>query len=899
MGRGGKRGGRGGGRGKGRGGGAGGRDSRDNRVSYDKIDKTNEKFERYYDSIIELPEEERVEFWAALRRDLPNSFRFAGSKGHALAVQKQLRERYIPEITKIEHYDGTAVEAPQPVPWYPDELAWWMTTPKNVVRRFPPFAAFQKYLVSETSVGNISRQEVVSMIPPLLMGIEPGMTVLDMCAAPGSKAAQLLEMVHKGEEARIRNALRLHAKEDGREISPGLDVVGDEDLNVDSEDFGRATGLLIANDSDYKRSHMLIHQLKRLSSPNLIVTNHDATIFPSIKLPSTKEDPAQNRYLKFDRILADVPCSGDGTCRKNPNLWQDWSPSNALGLYVTQVRILVRALQMLKAGGRVVYSTCSMNPVENEAVVASAIERCGGLEKVQLIDCSDQLVGLKRKEGLKKWTIMDKSGKVWEDWPSVEAENQKSGANHATARLAEGMFAPTGEAAKIPLERCMRVYAHQQDTGGFFITVLQKMTEFKAKPESEAKKSEPKPAVISIVEEIEAQPTPAPGANVAPKIEAADLLEGSTSTDLEDQSVPAVARENQASDKPDATLPAKRSYDDNDAAPSSPKKAKIESNGTEVEALNLDNRQVHFPPPPGAELDATTRPGDLRPDTTTPAATTSLPALVKAKGRNQQQFEEPFKYISGDHPEVQSIEEFYKLSQRFPRDRFMVRNALGEPAKTIYYTSALIRDILVENEGKGIKFIHGGVRMFMKQDVQGEGVCRWRIQSEGMPILEGYVGEGRVVRLYKRATLRKLLVEMFPKVTDGCWKELGEIGERVRDIGMGCCVLRIEPSDKEDGFKERIVLPLWRSLHSLNLMLAKEDRTAMLLRIFNENVPLVNNHHPAQRAAAVVDAAVAEAEVAEAETANGDGEMVVEKSEDVEMDAAEAPIEIEAGSDQL
>ncbi|KFY66598.1 hypothetical protein V497_00825 [Pseudogymnoascus sp. VKM F-4516 (FW-969)] len=901
MGRGGKRGGRGGGRGKGRGGGGGGRDNRDNRVSYDKIEKTNEKFERYYDSIVDLPEEERAQFWAALRRDLPNSFRFAGSKGHALAVQKQLRERYIPEITKIEHYDGTAVEAPQPVPWYPDELAWWMTTPKNVVRRFPPFAAFQKYLVSETSVGNISRQEVVSMIPPLLMGIEPGMTVLDMCAAPGSKAAQLLEMVHKGEEARIRNALRLHAKEDGREVSPGLDVVGDEDLNVDSEDFGRATGLLIANDSDYKRSHMLIHQLKRLSSPNLIVTNHDATIFPSIKLPPTKEDPATNRYLKFDRILADVPCSGDGTCRKNPNLWQDWSPSNALGLYVTQVRILVRALQMLKAGGRVVYSTCSMNPVENEAVIASAIERCGGLEKVQLIDCSDQLVELKRKEGLKQWTIMDKSGKIWEDWASVDAENQKNGTNPATSRLAEGMFTPTGEAAKIPLERCMRVYAHQQDTGGFFITVLQKMTEFKAKPESEAKKSEPKPAVISIVEEIEAQPEPAPGANVAPKIEAADLLEGSTSTDLQDQNVPAVARENQASDKSDATLPAKRAYDDSDAVPSSPKKAKIESNGAEAEALNLDERQVHFPPPPGAELDATIRPGDLRPETTTPAATTSLPAPVKAKGRNQQQFEEPFKYITGDHPEVQSIDEFYKLSQRFPRDRFMVRNALGEPAKTIYYTSALIRDILVENEGKGIKFIHGGVRMFMKQDVQGEGVCRWRIQSEGMPILEGYVGEGRVVRLYKRSTLRTLLVEMFPKVTDGCWKNLGEIGERVRDIGMGCCVLRIEPSDDEDGFKERIVLPLWRSLHSLNLMLAKEDRTAMLLRIFNENVPLVNNHHPAQRAAAVVDAAVAEAEVAEAATANGNGEAaaVAEKSEDVEMDAAEAPLESEVASDQL
>ena len=83
-----------------------------------------------------------------------------------------------------------------------------MTTPKNVIRKFPPFSAFQKFLVSETSVGNISRQEVVSMIPPLLMDLRPGMTALDLCAAPGSKAAQLLEMIHRGEEARIRQVVQ-------------------------------------------------------------------------------------------------------------------------------------------------------------------------------------------------------------------------------------------------------------------------------------------------------------------------------------------------------------------------------------------------------------------------------------------------------------------------------------------------------------------------------------------------------------------------------------------------------------------------------------------------------------------------------------------------------------------
>jgi len=743
-----------------------------------------------------------------------------------------------------------------------------MTTPKNVIRRFPPFAAFQKFLVSETSVGNISRQEVVSMIPPLVMDLQPGMTVLDMCAAPGSKAAQLLEMVHNGEEARVRKSLKDHAKDDGRYASPDVEPVDAADLEVDFGDNGRATGLLIANDSDYKRSHMLIHQLKRLSSPNLIVTNHDATMYPSIKLPPTPENPAHNRYLKFDRILADVPCSGDGTTRKNANLWQDWNPGNALGLYITQVRILVRALQMLKPGGRVVYSTCSMNPVENEAVISSAIERCGGLAKVQLLPSDDKLPLLKRRPGLTDWTVMDKSGKIWSTWEQVKEHEEYHGASVYTERLVEGMFPPTN--SQISFERCIRVYAHLQDTGGFFIAILQKMSEFRAKPESDSKKIDPKPSIISIVEEIESQPKPEEGESVAPKIEAADVL--TMPPESSDDMVSAAARQNQEDPTSDGTLHGRKRSRDESSLPKAedltpPKKLKIEEDEDELDATEngskrikdeadeaeidafmetqklkiqeevdepaeegTENRNVHYPLPPGAELDLTTRPGDMRSD-----------SRPKQRNRAGQQYEEPFKYIAGDHPEVQAVEKFYHLSPRFPRDRFMVRNAQGEPAKTIYYSSALIRDILTENEGKGIKFIHGGVKMFMKQDVQGPDVCKWRIQSEGMPILEGYVGEERVVRLYKKETLRKLLIEMFPKLADDAWKNLGEIGERVNDIAMGCCVLRIEPSDDPDGFDERMVLPLWRSAASLNLMLAKEDRTAMLLRIFNDTTPLINN----------------------------------------------------------
>ncbi|ESZ91118.1 hypothetical protein SBOR_8482 [Sclerotinia borealis F-4128] len=825
-----------GGRGRGRGGRGGGR-SRDsgvdNRCSFENVPKSNEKFERYYNGLLNLEEGEKGEFWAALKRELPNSFRFAGSKGHAIAVQKQLKERYIPEITAIQQFDGSPVTPPAPVPWYPDELAWAMSTSKTVIRKSPPFAKFQKFLVSETSVGNISRQEVVSMIPPLVMDLRPGMTVLDMCAAPGSKAAQLLEMVHHGEETRVQAVL----KGDGSASA---------ELELDPSDDGRATGLLIANDSDYKRSHMLIHQLKRLSSPNLIVTNHDATMYPSIKLPATPENPATNRYLKFDRILADVPCSGDGTTRKNVNLWKDWNPSNALGLYVTQVRILVRALQMLKVGGRVVYSTCSMNPIENEAVIASAIERCGGPEKVKLINSDDQLPLLKRRPGLKTWTVMDKKGRAWNSWAHLQKHIADNGEEDCTSKLVEGMFSPIDEAmSSVPFDQCMRVYAHLQDTGGFFITILEKQSEFKAKPESENKKIVPKPPITAIVDAIESATTPVDSGSVAPKIEAADQLTHPTSSTLDE--VTPVARQNQEQPGSDAThtigskRPASEIEDPEVNGAIENKKLKTEDTESHASPPPTGGHTEHYPPPPAAELDLTTRPGDQRSD--------SRPEKPLNKYGQNQAYEEAFKYIPGDHDQVSDIESFYKLSGRFPRDRFLVRNATGEPAKTIYYTTALIRDILSENEGKGIKFIHAGVKMFMKQDVQGEGVCRWRIQSEGMPILQGYVGEGRVVKLTKKETLRTLLIEMFPKVSGDSWKELGEIGERVRDIGMGCCILRIEPGEGEDAFTEKMVLPLWRSMHSLNLMLAKEDRSAMLLRIFDDTTPLVNNSIAFQREA--------------------------------------------------
>lgn len=826
----------------------------------------------YYDTLLEFSEEEKEEFWGALKRDLPNSFRFCGSKGHALTVKRLFQRRYIPEITSLT-FEEQPVEPPQAVPWYPDSLAWWMTTPKNVIRKFPPFSAFQKFLVSETSVGNISRQEVVSMIPPLLMDLRPGMTVLDMCAAPGSKAAQLLEMVHRGEEVSIRKVMRAMQESDlpdGENADENTKIQADLVSYADSCDDGRATGILIANDSDYKRSHLLVHQLKRLSSPNMIVTNHDATLYPAIRVRN-RPDETKPAYLKFDRILADVPCSGDGTLRKNVAIWKDWSGGNALGLHVTQVRILVRALTLLNVGGRVVYSTCSMNPVENEAVVAAALDRCGGLNKVEIVNCSHELPLLKRRPGLTKWKVMDKSNRIWSKWQDVEDWVKQDTVEGVTpSRLAQSMFSPEeGDGRpRYPLERCMRVYPHLQDTGAFFIAVLRKNAEFKAKPD-EAKVQTPNGNATNggknglkrplAEEDEEARPA---------KVVKAE-------GDISEDSVVVEARDAAEMDVDEGaalttqTTPDATKAKDNQVEMPAPLK--------DAESAKTEDTTVDMAPGHEIGIVASNDMNDVqvgvnhRPDTMTPGSEDSrapTPAseaqfnLADRKRKKNGPYEEPFKFLKPDHDVIRQVKEFYGISARFPTDRYLVRNEAGEPAKAVYYTSALVREVLTMNEGRGVKFVHAGVKMFVKQDVPSADTCRWRIQSEGMPILHGYVGANRVVVLRNKETLRRLLIEMFPKITDGDWQQLGEVGEQVRNMGLGCCVLRVEPAGDDEDFAEEMAMPLWKSFQSVNLMLPKEDRAAMLLRIFNDSTPLVNTglaKNQSQGGEAEVTESVAEA----------------------------------------
>ncbi|XP_045141222.1 RNA cytosine C(5)-methyltransferase NSUN2 [Echinops telfairi] len=392
---------------------------------YPEIVKENKLFEHYYQELKIVPEGEWEQFMGALREPLPATLRITGYKSHAKEILHCLKNKYFKELEDLE-VDGQKVEVPQPLSWYPDELAWHTNLSRKVLRRSPQLEKFHQFLVSETESGNISRQEAVSMIPPLLLSVQPHHKILDMCAAPGSKTTQLIEMLHA-------------------------------DLNTPFPE-----GFVIANDVDNKRCYLLVHQAKRLGSPCIMVVNHDAASIPRLQM----DMDGRKEMLFYDRILCDVPCSGDGTMRKNIDVWKKWTTLNSLQLHGLQLRIATRGAEQLALGGRMVYSTCSLNPVEDEAVVAALLEKSEGA--LELADVSSELPGLKWMPGLSHWKVMTKDGQWFADWDEVPHSRH--------TQIRPTMFPPKDleNLQALNLQRCLRILPHHQNTGGFFVAVLVK-----------------------------------------------------------------------------------------------------------------------------------------------------------------------------------------------------------------------------------------------------------------------------------------------------------------------------------------------------------------------------------------------------------------------------------------
>lgn len=208
-------------------------------------------------------------------------------------------------------------------------------------RDHPEVQAFRDFLMHHTSEGNITRQEAVSMIPALLLDIQREHRVLDLCAAPGSKTSQVME------ELDLKAAA----------------TRGSGAYSSNSSGGGGGGGFTVANDASEKRGYLLVHQLQRLGLDNAAVTCHLGQDFPGLY-----ENGELRKTNVFDRVICDVPCSGDGTIRKNKNLWRQWALGSPLTLYKVQLELALRAAALLKTGGLMVYSTCSLNPIENESV---------------------------------------------------------------------------------------------------------------------------------------------------------------------------------------------------------------------------------------------------------------------------------------------------------------------------------------------------------------------------------------------------------------------------------------------------------------------------------------------------------------------------------------------------
>lgn len=157
-------------------------------------------------------------------------------------------------------------------------------------------------------------QEASAMAPAAVLGAAPGGRILDLCAAPGGKSTQ------------IAGAME-------------------------------GKGILICNEIHPQRAKVLSENIERMGVANALVLNHEPAYL------------AERFPEYFDGILVDAPCSGEGMFRKNEEAMEQWSQENVAMCAARQRSIMESAASMLKKGGRMVYSTCTFAPEENEGTV--------------------------------------------------------------------------------------------------------------------------------------------------------------------------------------------------------------------------------------------------------------------------------------------------------------------------------------------------------------------------------------------------------------------------------------------------------------------------------------------------------------------------------------------------
>ncbi|MDD5041807.1 MAG: NOL1/NOP2/sun family putative RNA methylase [Candidatus Peribacteraceae bacterium] len=254
-------------------------------------------------------------------------------------------------------------------------------------------------------LGHFYMQEAASMLPVALLDPQPGEAVLDLCAAPGSKTTQI--------------AARFSPTPDP---SPG-----------GGGEFAR--GVVVANDMQEKRLRILNDALQRTGATSVVITRKVGQWF------------SKHLTERFDRVVCDAPCTAQGTARKDPAALQYCSTDSIAKAARLQYQLLEAAVHAAKVGGRIVYSTCTLTPEENEGVVLEILNKF-----------SDQLEVVHPKEALP-------SGLKWDMSAAI-----------SDSETVQKTLRPTPNA----LYPFLRLWPQTYDTEGFFCAVLKKVQSTRA-----------------------------------------------------------------------------------------------------------------------------------------------------------------------------------------------------------------------------------------------------------------------------------------------------------------------------------------------------------------------------------------------------------------------------------
>lgn len=264
------------------------------------------------------------------------------------------------------------------------ELAGWLRRdgydPEPVAFMPGAFLVAPEARISATlahRLGLLHIQEAVATLPVALLDPRPGERVLDLCAAPGNKTAQIAQAL------------------DDR-------------------------GTVVAVDRFQQRIGLVRQNAERLG--------HTATV----TLLADGVSLSTGGMGRFDRVLVDVPCSCEGTSRKNPRILGRIANSRRPWRSHTQRDLLRKAVQLCRPGGRIAYATCTYAPEQNEAVIAAVL---AAVPEGTLLLIPADLPGVVACPGLTSWQ---------------------------------------GERFPDSMVHARRIYPHQNDTGGFFVALLEK-----------------------------------------------------------------------------------------------------------------------------------------------------------------------------------------------------------------------------------------------------------------------------------------------------------------------------------------------------------------------------------------------------------------------------------------